>query len=70
MVGTLSGLYGIAKVMNTLADKANDFVEYAEISNEILKTIKKSQWTRLHGYICHILDIPNAAVQILWRRQG
>jgi hypothetical protein len=41
-VGTTSGLFGISKVMNTLVDKADDFVEYTELSNEILKAIQQA----------------------------
>lgn len=41
-VGTTSGLYGISKVMNTLADNADDFVEYTELSNEVLKAIQQA----------------------------
>ncbi|CAB9497742.1 expressed unknown protein [Seminavis robusta] len=41
-VGTTSGLFGISKVMTVLADKADDFVEYTELSNEILKSIQQA----------------------------
>ena len=41
-VGTTSGLYGIGKVMNTLSERADDFVEYTEVSNEVLKSIQQA----------------------------
>eukprot|EP00531_Pseudo-nitzschia_arenysensis_P010996 CAMPEP_0116135228 /NCGR_PEP_ID=MMETSP0329-20121206/11080_1 /TAXON_ID=697910 /ORGANISM="Pseudo-nitzschia arenysensis, Strain B593" /LENGTH=216 /DNA_ID=CAMNT_0003630017 /DNA_START=105 /DNA_END=755 /DNA_ORIENTATION=+ len=34
-VGTTSGLYGIAKVMKTLQEEADDIVEYTETMNEV-----------------------------------
>lgn len=41
-VGTSSGLFGIGKVMSTLADGSEDFVEYTEISDEVLKSIQQA----------------------------
>ena len=40
-VGTSSGLFGIGKVMTALADRADDFVEYTELSNEVLKSLQQ-----------------------------
>ena len=40
-VGTSSGLFAIGKVMTALADRADDFVEYTELSNEVLKSIQQ-----------------------------
>lgn len=40
-VGTSSGLFAIGKVMATLADRADDFVEYTELSNEVLKSLQQ-----------------------------
>lgn len=40
-VGTSSGLFGIGKVMAALADNADDFVEYTELSDEVLKSIQQ-----------------------------
>ena len=41
-VGVTSGLFGIGKVMSSLAEQANDFVEYTEISDEVLKSIQQA----------------------------
>jgi len=41
-VGTTSGLFGIQKAMKTLADKADDIVEYTELATEIEKTIQQA----------------------------
>jgi len=41
-VGTSSGMFGIQKVMNVLSDKADDFVEYTELSNEVIKSINQA----------------------------
>lgn len=41
-VGTQSGLFGIGKAMKTLADKADDIVEYTELSREIEQCIEQA----------------------------
>lgn len=41
-VGTTSGMFGIGKVMTVLSDKADDFVEYTELSNEVIKSINQA----------------------------
>jgi hypothetical protein len=41
-VGTQSGLFGISKAMKTLADKADDIVEYTELSREIEQCIEQA----------------------------
>jgi len=41
-VGVTSGLFGISKVMSTLSERADDFVEYTELSNEVLKSIQQA----------------------------
>ncbi|KAL7463383.1 hypothetical protein ACHAXS_003754 [Conticribra weissflogii] len=41
-VGTTSGLFGVQKAMKTLADKADDIVEYTELATEIEKTIQQA----------------------------
>ena len=41
-VGTTSGLFGIQKVLKSLADKADDFVEYTEASAEVEKCIQQA----------------------------
>ena len=41
-VGTTSGLFGIQKVLKTLADKADDIVEYTETSAEVEKCIQQA----------------------------
>uniref|UniRef100_A0A7S2MFK3 Uncharacterized protein n=1 Tax=Helicotheca tamesis TaxID=374047 RepID=A0A7S2MFK3_9STRA len=41
-VGTSSGLYGISKVMKTLATRADDIVEYTETAQEVEKTIQQA----------------------------
>ena len=41
-VGTTSGLFGIQKVLKTLAEKADDIVEYTETSAEIEKCIQQA----------------------------
>ena len=43
IVGTPpSGLVGIAKTMKVLEDKADDFIEYTELADEIVKTINQA----------------------------
>uniref|UniRef100_A0A7S0GFB4 Uncharacterized protein n=1 Tax=Proboscia inermis TaxID=420281 RepID=A0A7S0GFB4_9STRA len=37
-----SGLVGIQKVMKALEDRADDFIEYTELSNEIMKSITQA----------------------------
>ena len=37
-----SGLVGIAKTMKALEDKADDFIEYTELADEIVKTINQA----------------------------
>ncbi|GFH48515.1 hypothetical protein CTEN210_04991 [Chaetoceros tenuissimus] len=37
-----SGLIGIAKTMKALEDKADDFIEYTELADEIVKTINQA----------------------------
>jgi hypothetical protein len=39
-VGITSGLFGISKVMNTLSERADDFVEFTEVANEVNKSIQ------------------------------
>ena len=41
-VGTTSGLFGISKAMKTLAEKADDIVEYTELSREIEQCIEQA----------------------------
>lgn len=41
-VGTQSGLFGISKAMKTLADKADDIVDYTELSREIEQCIEQA----------------------------
>lgn len=41
-VGTTSGLFGIQKAMKTLSVKADDIVEYFELSTEIEKQIEQA----------------------------
>ena len=41
-VGTTSGLFGIQKVLKTLAEKADDVVEYTETSAEVEKCIQQA----------------------------
>ena len=41
-VGTQSGLFGISKAMKTLADKADDIVEYTELSREIEQCVEQA----------------------------
>jgi len=41
-VGTTSGLYGISKAMKALADRADDIVEYTELSNEIETNVQQA----------------------------
>lgn len=41
-VGTTSGLFGIQKVLKTLADNADDIVEYTETSAEVEKCIQQA----------------------------
>lgn len=41
-VGTQSGLFGIKKAMKTLAERADDIVEYTELSREIEQTIEQA----------------------------
>ena len=41
-VGTQSGLFGISKAMKTIADKADDIVEYTELSSEIEQCIQQA----------------------------
>jgi hypothetical protein len=41
-VGVTSGLFGIGKVMSSLAEQADDFVEYTEVSDEVLKSIQQA----------------------------
>ena len=41
-VGITSGLFGIGKVMSSLAERADDFVEYTEVSDEVLKSIQQA----------------------------
>ncbi len=41
-VGTQSGLFGISKAMKTLADKADDIVEFTELSREIEQCIEQA----------------------------
>jgi len=41
-VGTKSGLFGIQKAMKALAERADDIVEYTELSREIEQTIEQA----------------------------
>lgn len=41
-VGTTSGLFGISKAMKTLAENADDIVEYTELSREIEQCIEQA----------------------------
>lgn len=41
-VGMASGLFGIQKAMKALADRADDIVEYTELSREIEQTIEQA----------------------------
>lgn len=41
-VGTSSGLFGIGKAMKILSDRADDIVEYTEVSQEVEKTIQQA----------------------------
>lgn len=41
-VGTTSGLFGIGKVMSSLAELADDFVDYTELSDEVMKAIQQA----------------------------
>mmetsp|Transcript_6607 Transcript_6607/g.14958 ORF Transcript_6607/g.14958 Transcript_6607/m.14958 type:complete len:207 (-) Transcript_6607:1229-1849(-) len=41
-VGTASGLFGIRKAMKALAERADDIVEYTELSREIEQTIEQA----------------------------
>ncbi|KAL7535837.1 hypothetical protein ACHAWF_005291, partial [Thalassiosira exigua] len=41
-VGTSSGLFGIKKAMKALAERADDIVEYTDLSREIEQTIEQA----------------------------
>jgi len=41
-VGTSSGLFGIAKAMKALGERADDIVEYTELAREIEQTIEQA----------------------------
>ena len=41
-VGTTSGLWGVGKVLKALNERADDIVEYTELSNEVEKSIQQA----------------------------